>query len=314
MHLIILFQVFACTSIISGAQSKRLSRSFYSRDPCISRASAKTSGYLFFRDNHDEGNILRLFEYAHRRYDCDVFLVDNIMTAALKDAATLGYWQAQSVFTGRLVAFAKGRGVHVHLVAHPRKTDKRIEADDVGGSADITNRADNVFKVERVKDEMAELCKMDGDMLKHDACIEMADALDGALRAAQPHGKAMAKIVLPSSLPGLNEYITALDKNRYTGAALKKEAQSRVEWCAKVQLRRFRPAGQVYMRYTWFERNRRRDKDNISSFGRKVIQDGLVKAGILRNDGWAQIEGFSDEFRVDPKRPRVEVEIEEVLQ
>lgn len=102
---------------------------------------------------HNEDNILKLFQYARRRHGCDVFLVDNIMTASLKEAAALGYWQAQSAFTGRLVAFAKGHGVHVHLVAHPRKTDKRLEADDVGGSADITNRADNVLKVERVREE-----------------------------------------------------------------------------------------------------------------------------------------------------------------
>lgn len=109
------------------------------------------------RENcHDERQILKIFEYAHRRYGCDVFLVDNIMTAQLSDAAALGYWQAQSAFTGRLVAFAKGRGVHVHLVAHPRKTDKRLDADDVGGSADITNRADNVLKVERVVDGRVE--------------------------------------------------------------------------------------------------------------------------------------------------------------
>lgn len=50
----------------------------------------------------------------------------------------------------------------------------------------------------------------------------------------------------------------------------------------------------------------------MSSFGRKVIQDALVRAGVLKNDGWAQIEGFSDEFRVDEKHPRVEVEICEV--
>lgn len=118
-------------------------------------------GRLFLTDirrenAHNEENILKLFEYAKRRYGCDVFLVDNIMTAELRDAAALGYWQAQSAFTGRLVSFAKGRGVHVHLVAHPRKTDKRdgrLEADDVGGSGDITNRADNVLKVERVRED-----------------------------------------------------------------------------------------------------------------------------------------------------------------
>ena len=90
---------------------------------------------------------------------------------------------------------------------------------------------------------------------------------------------------------------------------MKRQAQRTVELCAKKQLRHFRPIGPVWMGYTWYERSRRRDKDNISSFGRKVIQDGLVKAGVLKNDGWAQIDGFSDSFKVDAKNPRIEVEI-----
>lgn len=104
---------------------------------------------------HEEDNIMRVFEYANRAYGCDVFVVDNIMTAELKQSSMNDYWRAQSAFTGRLVAFAKRFDVHVHLVAHPRKVDKRsgLDADDVGGSGDITNRVDNVIKVERVSEE-----------------------------------------------------------------------------------------------------------------------------------------------------------------
>lgn len=120
------------------------------------------------------------------------------------------------------------------------------------------------------------------------------------------------KLVLPFTLPGLNEYITAERTNRQLGARMKREAQRGVELCAKKQLRGFHPSGPVWMSYTWFERSRRRDKDNVSSFGRKVIQDALVRAGVLKNDGWAQIAGFSDTFRVDAKRPRIEIELIEV--
>lgn len=103
---------------------------------------------------HDEDNILSLFEYAHRRWNCGVFIVDNIMTADLKDEARLGQWRAQSVFASRLVAFAQRFDVHVHLVAHPRKTrDGNFDSDDVAGTADITNRASNVFRVGRIPDE-----------------------------------------------------------------------------------------------------------------------------------------------------------------
>lgn len=50
--------------------------------------------------------------------------------------------------------------------------------------------------------------------------------------------------------------------------------------------------------------------DNISSFGRKVIQDALVKTHVLQNDGWNEIIGFRDDFYIDKENPRVEVEIE----
>lgn len=67
----------------------------------------------------------------------------------------------------------------------------------------------------------------------------------------------------------------------------------------------------MYMVYHWYCADRRRDKDNISSFGRKVIQDALVRAKIIKNDGWNDIIGFEDVFYVDKKNPRIVVEIEE---
>lgn len=100
---------------------------------------------------HDEDSILNEFEYAHRCLGCDVFLVDNIMTARLK--ADRDYYRAQSMFARRLAEFAKSANSHVHLVAHPRKTErgKSIEdSDEVAGTADITNLADNVLSVRRL--------------------------------------------------------------------------------------------------------------------------------------------------------------------
>ncbi len=59
-------------------------------------------------------------------------------------------------------------------------------------------------------------------------------------------------------------------------------------------------------------KNRRRDLDNISSFGRKVVQDALVSAGVLKDDGWKHVVGFSDRFDVDKANPHIEVRIREV--
>lgn len=118
------------------------------------------------------------------------------------------------------------------------------------------------------------------------------------------------RVVIPFALPGLNEYIEAERAHRQKGAALKRSAQASVELALKRQIRG--PLREpVVMRYTWMEKDRRRDKDNVSSFGRKVIQDAMVHMGALKNDGWANIESFSDVFAVDRKRPRIEIEIEE---
>lgn len=116
-------------------------------------------------------------------------------------------------------------------------------------------------------------------------------------------------LVIPGTLPGLNEYIAAERTNRYKAAAMKREAESLVLWAAKQCLRGWKARGPVRMEYTWVERNRRRDKDNISAYGRKIIQDALVKGGYLQGDGWAHISGFSDAFAVDKGRPRIEVRI-----
>lgn len=118
------------------------------------------------------------------------------------------------------------------------------------------------------------------------------------------------KINIPGSLPGLNNLIEAERAHRQKGAALKRDAQTLVEYELSDQIDR--PLREpVVMHYTWIEPNRRRDKDNISSFGRKIIQDALVAIGALKNDGWGNIDGFTDSFAVDAEDPRIEIEIEE---
>lgn len=117
------------------------------------------------------------------------------------------------------------------------------------------------------------------------------------------------KLIIPGILPNLNDYIAAERQHRQKAAQMKKQTERIIMLCVKAQLRGVSFDGPVVMRYTWFEPNRRRDKDNVSSFGRKCIQDALVRAGVLKNDGWGEIEAFSDRFFVDKKNPRVEVEI-----
>lgn len=116
------------------------------------------------------------------------------------------------------------------------------------------------------------------------------------------------RFVIEGRLPGLNEYIAAERANRYKAAKLKRDAQELIGYAIRTQLRDVHIKHPVVMRYLWVEANRKRDKDNIS-FARKFIQDALVGLEVLQNDGWKGIEGFSDSFAADEKRPRIEVEI-----
>lgn len=143
-------------------QDRYSGKTFYTVPPMVQkRLDEWWKGRFLLFDNRypgDEDSILRLFEYAVRRYGVCVFLVDNLMTTRFSSSSDRDFYRAQSNFTGRLMEFAKRNEVHVHLVAHPRKTEsgRALEADDIGGSGDVSNRADNAFSLTRLNDQEAE--------------------------------------------------------------------------------------------------------------------------------------------------------------
>lgn len=106
---------------------------------------------------HDPKAILSQFTYAKMRYMADVFLVDNLMAVDFDYQRGFDFNLNQAEFAHELAVFAKRQHVHVHLVVHPRKTYggqpkkgraddlELIDSDDVSGSGNIPNRADNVF-------------------------------------------------------------------------------------------------------------------------------------------------------------------------
>lgn len=118
---------------------------------------------------------------------------------------------------------------------------------------------------------------------------------------------------IPGRLPGLNEYVEAERRNRFKAAKMKRDAQDWVILCVKKAMRGVHIQRPVYIRYYWHEPNRRRDKSNVSGYGRKVIEDALVEAGVLADDGWDEIEGFEDRYFLDKANPRIILEIEECL-
>lgn len=94
---------------------------------------------------------------------------------------------------------------------------------------------------------------------------------------------------------------------------MKKDMQLRIGACIRVA--RLKPVHTpVRLNYCFYESNRRRDKDNIAAIAHKFIQDALVQCDIIPDDGWANIESFSDSFFVDKDNPRIEVVINEPKQ
>ena len=123
------------------------------------------------------------------------------------------------------------------------------------------------------------------------------------------------KFIIYGRLPSLNEYLAAERstirgrRGHSAGNSMKRSCEMLIiNAIRKARLKRIKSP--VILHYTFFEANRKRDLDNISATAHKFVQDALVKAGILENDGWNYIRGFTDAFAVDAKNPRIEVEIE----
>ena len=116
-------------------------------------------------------------------------------------------------------------------------------------------------------------------------------------------------LIIAGRLDNMNDYTSACRTNQYKGAKLKQKNENVVKQAIYEQLGRLRIKNPVRMLYRWYEPNKRRDLDNISAFGRKVIQDALVDTRVLQDDGWRYVKGFQDEFYVDKGNPRIEIEI-----
>lgn len=110
-------------------------------------------GKFFLYDAKDfvtQDKILDVFEYAYQRYGCCVFMVDNLMSLALDTDNEKDFYRKQAKFIGKCKAFTEKYNVHIHVVAHPRKTQTgEVTKQDIAGSADIANWADNVIRIKR---------------------------------------------------------------------------------------------------------------------------------------------------------------------
>lgn len=117
------------------------------------------------------------------------------------------------------------------------------------------------------------------------------------------------KIVIPGSLPDMNAVIAANRSHYHAGAKLKKQATTTCRTYALAAKNKGFALGELpaNLKITWYVKNRRKDKDNITS-AIKFVLDGMVDAGLIENDGWQQIGDIYHVCKVD-KNERVEIEV-----
>ena len=111
--------------------------------------------------------------------------------------------------------------------------------------------------------------------------------------------------------PSMNQFIGANRNSVHAGNNMKKKSQAAVI-AAIMPVVGYHIRTPVFIEYTFYEENRKRDLDNVSGYFHKVFQDAIVQCRLLPNDTWNEIVGFSDRFYVDRNNPRIEVTIKEV--
>ena len=138
---------------------------------------------LFLFNNEaprDIDSLLFAMEECRRTKGVRVFILDNFMQIDLvKDDV----YQEQSRIMEKLRTFAVTKKVHIHLVAHPRKTAEfqtRLSLYDISGSMNLANKAYNVISIMRtdsIDEESAEHKKLETQLINEGFDLSEAGAV-----------------------------------------------------------------------------------------------------------------------------------------
>lgn len=124
--------------------------------------------------------------------------------------------------------------------------------------------------------------------------------------------KDMPHFTIEGTLPNMNEYISAAARHPKNGGRMKRESMEYASVFIRRDLKRWKTDRPLIVHYIFYEPNKKRDKDNVAFMALKTVHDALQKCGVIKNDGWANIENFDFDFYVDKNNPRIEVYLEEV--
>ena len=113
--------------------------------------------------------------------------------------------------------------------------------------------------------------------------------------------------VIKGRFPALNDFLKAVNANRFAGSSMKKE---QTEFARLHFLRHKKFQVPVHIDIQWYELNNKRDSDNIV-FAKKWLFDGMVNAKVMPDDSRKWVKGWSEAVHTDKKNPRIVVTVTE---
>jgi len=137
---------------VHGTQYEKV---FYPNDAAAEAVSKWLDDFVYVYNN-DYGNqftemekhLIRIVEDKK----LDMILLDNLMALNVENLDHDMYAR-QTKFVKELKRMAVNLNIHVLFVAHPRKSSGYLRVDDISGSGDLGNAADNVFIIHRVDED-----------------------------------------------------------------------------------------------------------------------------------------------------------------
>lgn len=135
--------------------------------------------------NKNIDTLLYAMEELRRTQKIRVFFLDNFMQIeTVKD----NIYQEQAEIMEKIRTFAVNNKVHVHLVAHPRKTERfqvRLSLYDIAGSSNMVNKAYNIISIIRLdnlKKDNKEYQRLEEDLQKEGYKVESVNSVLDVLK------------------------------------------------------------------------------------------------------------------------------------
>lgn len=128
---------------------------YYTPDNIAEKIDKWIDKYVWLFNNKYGDNFMQISEQLRRlkeTEDLDVAYFDNLMVLNYRELDHDKY-ERQGILLQKLEDLAKELNIHVHIVAHPNKSSGFIRVDNISGSGDISNKADNVMLMHRINQD-----------------------------------------------------------------------------------------------------------------------------------------------------------------